>query len=92
MSRRHDYLREEPNSRVVHADALLAQALVKAAACAKNTALAESTPTIGAEVEIHKCSFTVRDDGGVECRGCGKGTVKKASHRRKQSAVPMKTS
>lgn len=41
---------------------------------------------IGAEkdIEVHACVWTLRPDGKAECKSCGKGTVKKVSHKKER--------
>tara|TARA_B100001094_G_scaffold209698_2_gene203616 strand:- start:16636 stop:17253 length:618 start_codon:yes stop_codon:yes gene_type:complete len=50
--------------------------------------------SIGGELELHKCSYTVDLDGTVRCKDCGKGSssTKKASHKNsRKHAKPTKS-
>ena len=81
---------EESDLQFVSADTLLARALEEEATTAESTVI--SSAHIGAErIDIHKCSYSVAVDGTVSCRGCGKGTVKKVSHRGKKHGKPTKS-
>jgi RNA-binding protein YlmH len=81
---------EESDLRFVSADTLLARALEQEATAAERAAI--SNAQIGAEhIEVHKCSYSVAVDGTVSCQGCGKGTVKKVSHRGKRHGKPTKS-
>ena len=81
MSRRLPGFTEEPDSQFVSADTLLARALQHEATKASNIAESAQIGTSYDDV-LHKCSYTVDVDGTVSCKGCGKGTAKKISHKK----------
>jgi len=81
---------EESDLQFVSADTLLARALEEEATAAESTVI--SNAQIGAEhIDVHKCSYSVASDGTVSCKDCGKGTVKKVSHRGKKHGKPTKS-
>lgn len=86
MSRR---VSKRSDLKFISADTLLARALRKEDAMAQRAVVKNAQ--IGAEhIEVHKCSYSVAVDGTVGCKGCGKGTVKKVSHRGKKHGKPTK--
>ena len=89
-SRMSKRVSKKSNLKFVSADILLARAMQQEASTAESTAI--SNAQIGAEcIDVHRCSYSVAVDGTVSCQDCGKGTVKKVSHRGKKHGVPAKS-
>lgn len=78
------------NVNFVSAEALLRQAL--RAEANKAVGVADSAQIGAGYDDIHQCTYVVDIDGKVSCKGCGKGTVKKVSHKKsKKHAKPTKS-
>lgn len=76
----------------VSAHSLLARALEAEASRGARVEEEESAAIGAAYDNLHKCTFTVDLDGTVSCKGCGKGTAKKVSHKKnKKHAKPTKS-